>query len=42
MEYKIIHSGSISFGEVKVPCYALENTTRVRFQRGLQKVLKIM
>lgn len=39
---KIIHEGEITLGETVIPCYVLEDGTRVLSGRGLQEALKMV
>jgi hypothetical protein len=39
---KIIHEGEITLGEMTIPCYVLEDGTRVLSGRGLQEALKMV
>ena len=39
---KIIHEGEITLGEMIIPCYVLEDGTRVLSGRGLQEALKMV
>lgn len=41
-ENKIIHEGEITLGEMIIPCYVLEDGTRVLSGRGLQEALKMV
>lgn len=41
-ENKIIHEGEITLGEMAIPCYVLEDGTRVLSGRGLQEALKMV
>lgn len=41
-ENKIIHEGEITLGEMTIPCYVLEDGTRVLSGRGLQEALKMV
>lgn len=39
---KIIHEGEITLGEMAIPCYVLEDGTRVLSGRGMQEALKMV
>lgn len=39
---KIIHEGEIVLGEMSIPCYVLEDGTRILSGRGLQEALKMV
>ncbi len=39
---KIIHEGEITLGQTVIPCYVLEDGTRVLSGRGLQEALKMV
>ena len=38
---KVTHDGVLSIGEVKIPCYVLEDGQRVLSGRGVQVLLKL-
>ena len=42
MKNKIIHEGEITLGNTVIPCYVLEDGTRVLSGRGLQEALKMV